>query len=59
MLVSGVIHFAPALHNTFRLLTQETIPLYITGMKLLYVFYVTVYIYRYFRLAEKGKSLLV
>ena len=59
LVVSGTIHFAPALHNTFGIVTPETIPLYITGIKLLYVFYTTVYILRYFLLTEKGRCISI
>ena len=54
--ISAVIHFAPALHNTFRILTPETFPLFVTGAKFLYVFYATVYIFRYFGQLERSKS---
>ena len=56
VVVSGTIHFAPALHNTFRILTPETTPLYIVGAKFLYVFYTTIFIYRYFQSMERKTS---
>lgn len=46
--LGSVVHFAPAIHNTFHALPQHLVPLYIITIKLTYVFYFAVFMYRNF-----------
>ena len=43
--LSATIHFAPALHNTFGILPQSLVPLYIATIKFFYVFYYSLFLF--------------
>lgn len=45
VLISAVIHFAPAIHNTFGLLPPKLVPLYIVTIKFFYVFYFAFFVF--------------
>ena len=45
VLLSATIHFAPALHNTFRILPQHLVPYYIVTIKFFYVFYYSLFLF--------------
>lgn len=45
VVMSATVHFAPALHNTFGLLPQHLVPLYIVTIKFFYVFYYSFFLF--------------
>ena len=44
VLISVFIHFGPALHNTYGLLTPRMVPFYIVTIKFLYAFYFSMFV---------------
>lgn len=45
VVLSGTVHFAPSLHNTFGILPQHLVPYYIVLIKFFYVFYYSLFLF--------------
>ena len=45
VLMSGTVHFAPTLHNSFGILPQHLVPFYIVTIKFFYVFYFSLFLF--------------
>ncbi|KAI1303644.1 hypothetical protein HDE_02075 [Halotydeus destructor] len=55
-IVLGTVHFLPAIHNTWQLLTPMTIPVYMIGIKLLYTTAQAVMLFFYYPFMVKDQS---